>query len=343
MNTAEIDKLFIEIIKKLPFPDLGIMKKQKVKENFYKNNKDPILCYDKKDLSQYKIKLQNIVCDKTKIGLIYEEKRKELLLKLEIYQSVGTELFDELCQKLFPLPSEELVSVAKHILNTTPVEKPEQLSIPVKDVKKYFETILIKNNIPCTVLVKPITTKARIDVGHKTLELQQNSYYSKKIQKRLLFHEIGTHQFRILNGEKYAYKIFEYGFANYLQTEEGLAIYTEYIHNVLSQNQLRNYAGRVIAIHLASKYGFKKTYEQLLNYFTKEEAFTLTLRAKRGFHKTSRPGAFAKDIVYLKGFLQIMTYSHYNDITNLYGGKVSLQHIDMITKKPTYLVKYLVL
>jgi len=135
--------------------------------------------------------------------------------------------------------------------------------------------------------------------SEKTLQVKKGETFTQKDIKRLIVHEIGVHTTRYVNGERQSYKLFVYGTAGYDETEEGLAVWNEELNQVLSRNALRNYAGRVLAIHWALQYSFSETYQKLCKYFGEQEAYHLTLRVKRGLKDTSQPGAYTKDSIYL--------------------------------------------
>ena len=98
---------------------------------------------------------------------------------------------------------------------------------------------------------------------------------------RLIVHEIEGHIYRYENGCTQPYKIFSRGLSKEtLKTEEGIAVYIEQQEKININEQLKQYAGRVIAIHTAKKHSFFETYEEMRKYFDEEEAFTLTLRKR---------------------------------------------------------------
>jgi len=125
--------------------------------------------------------------------------------------------------------------------------------------------------------------------------------------------------------------MFEFGFPWYLDTEEGFAAYNEFKCGLLSPKILRNYAGRVIANHLSLSNSFSRVYNHLLEYFTRQDAWNLTLRSKRGLTNTALPGAFTKDHLYLKGFLKVKEFADSGgDMKKLYVGKIGIEHVPLL-------------
>ena len=136
-----------------------------------------------------------------------------------------------------------------------------------------------------------------------------------------------------MNGEQNPLKIFSHGFPNYEETQEGLAVFAEYMSDNLTVKRLKELAYRVIAIDsLAKGYNFSKTFRLLHNQYDldKERAFYITVRAHRG-------GGFTKDYLYLTGLKKV--YNYYKsgkDLKKLLIGKISLDYlesIDLLTEK----------
>ena len=130
-----------------------------------------------------------------------------------------------------------------------------------------------------------------------------------------------------MNGMLHPLKIFSHGFPNYEETQEGLAVFSEYMSGNLTVRRLKELAYRVIAVDsLAKGYSFSKTFRLLHNTYdlNREDAFYITTRAHRG-------GGFTKDYLYLTGLKKI--YNYYNDgkdLELLLTGKVSLEYVEDI-------------
>ena len=185
------------------------------------------------------------------------------------------------------------------------------------------------------LLNKDLITSARVNPLKQTLELRKKERFSEKYVRRLIVHEIGTHAVRAENGRLQPLLVFLHGLPGYLETEEGLAAYSEYLTGVLDNSTLRNYAGRVAAIHHALSHDFLSTYKHMKKFFRDKIAWKLTLRAKRGLKDTSLPGAYTKDVIYLRGFLAVKKYIQKGgDITKLYVGKIGLKDVPLLTKIP---------
>ena len=140
---------------------------------------------------------------------------------------------------------------------------------------------------------------------------------------------------RYENGKQQPYNIFSMGLTNYLGTEEGLAVVNEELNHCLTRATLKTYAARVIAVHKALKCTFRETYNYLVKYLGKENAFEVTLRAKRGIGNTFFPGAFTKDHLYLKGYIEVKKYlNNGGELRKLYYGKIGVKDIPIVETVP---------
>lgn len=161
----------------------------------------------------------------------------------------------------------------------------------------------------------------------KTLVLNSNHTFSDNEIGVLTNHEIGVHMVTTMNGLLQPLKIFSHGFPNNVETQEGLAVFSEYMSGNLTIKRLKELAYRVIAVDsLAKGYSFSKTFRLLYNTYDMEHeaAYYLTVRVHRG-------GGFTKDYLYMTGLKKI--YNYYlegKDLGLLLTGKVSLEQLDNI-------------
>jgi len=157
----------------------------------------------------------------------------------------------------------------------------------------------------------------------KTLVINSNHTFSDAEMNILTNHEIGVHMVTTMNGLLHPLKIFSHGFPNYEETQEGLAVFSEYMSGNLTIKRLKELAYRVIAVDsLAKGYPFSKTFRLLHNSYdlNREDAFYITVRAHRG-------GGFTKDYLYLSGLKKIYNYHKAGkDLSLLLTGKVCLDY-----------------
>ncbi len=163
----------------------------------------------------------------------------------------------------------------------------------------------------------------------QTLVLKKNAMFSANMLNVLANHEIGVHMVTTFNGLNQPLKIFSNGLPKNVETQEGLAVLSEYMSGSLTMHRLKELAYRVLAADsLLKGYNFCETFDLLHGQYklNKEEAFTITLRIHRG-------GGFTKDYLYLTGLKKVYDYYHNgNDLNNLLTGKVTLEYLPVIKK-----------
>lgn len=331
VRIKRMDSLFSLIGDQIGFSAITPTNVDKERKIFLKNKGkyNPQFEYEKIDetFDDYKHILKEMSFGDTKIEKLYNQRKKELIKKIELIQNVGSSTFSTNSLKLYKGPDEELVKTAYSILQLPPSAKAKK--IPRKEalalLRKVFNTLQLKYNINNINII----TSANVSTEKKLLELKKRERFSEDYTKRLVVHEIGTHVLRTENGLLQELKLFRTGFPDYIETEEGIAAYNEYRTGLMTNSILRNYAGRVIAVHQALENDFQSTYKHLRKYFQEKTAWKLTLRAKRGIADTAQKGAYTKDVVYLRGFLKILKFSEQHDIAELYVGKIGLQHLTL--------------
>lgn len=347
------DKFLTEVIKKSTLFNFNPTNLDKEKNKFIKNKKyAPQFEYDSLDTLSlmYKDILSSLTIHEKKgnpiINQVLIGKKTELLNKFELCTSVGTDKFTKNSIKVYGKPSASLIKKAKEILSepsTTTKQSYVHSDEVILQLKKYFRQLSISG---WKIKKVDLVTSANVNCEKRRLELKKRERMQQNYIDRLKVHEIGTHALRFENGRLQPLEILKYGLANYLSTEEGLAMYSEEISGVSSQEIKRNYAGRVLAVHYALQFGFDKTYKNLLKYFKPKVALKLTIRAKRGLADTSKPGGFTKDHVYLKGYLEVKNYAKKHSLKDLYIGKVGIKDLDNLKKtnlliEPNFLPLYL--
>ena len=108
-----------------------------------------------------------------------------------------------------------------------------------------------------------------------------------------------------------------------METQEGLAVFSEYMSGALSLKRLKELAYRVLASDsLIKGYTFSDTFDLIHGQYklNRNDAFTITLRAHRG-------GGFTKDRLYLSGLRKIYKrYQRGESMDVLLSGKVSMDY-----------------
>ncbi|MAP56045.1 tyrosine/phenylalanine carboxypeptidase domain-containing protein [Altibacter sp.] len=234
--------------------------------------------------------------------------------------------------KSFGTPTQKDVENAQFILHFQDEEYNQEM-FPVfsaDEATEYFMEFSKKYDFEVSIKHSTkITAAAMVQNNTQRMLLKKNHRFSANQLKVLANHEIGVHLVTTFNGMKQSLRIFHNGFPNNVETQEGLAVFSEYMSDCLTLYRLKELSYRVLAADSLHKgFSFCDTFDLLHNQYklNREEAYNISLRAHRG-------GGFTKDYKYLTGLKKI--YDHYNaggDLSLLLTGKVSLKHEQTIQK-----------
>jgi len=237
--------------------------------------------------------------------------------------------------KSFGTPTDKDVANAKFILHLEDDEDVHEM-IPVfgtEEAREYFETFNKPYGFQYNIKYSTkISAAAMVQNNTQTLILQKNHRFSANQLKVLANHEIGVHMVTTFNGLEQPLKIFHNGFPKNVETQEGLAVFSEYMSGCLTLHRLKELSHRVIATDSLRKgFDFRATFDLLTNHYklNREEAYGITLRAHRG-------GGFTKDHLYLTGLKKIYTaYQKKEDLNVLLSGKVSIEYAGLVERWKT--------
>lgn len=309
---------------------------QSEKQRFFsQRNYNPIFKYPdtKENLQNIKQVLLELEIGDDNIGVIFKKKRDELVQIIDLMQAIGERRFTNYSIRLYGIPEQNLVSLAWKLIDIH--DTPDNIFLSSKQVVTRLQYAITRYGFDWKIEEKDMVSKACVNPNTRTLYIKKDTFFTNKFVNRIIVHEIGTHILRFENGTNQPYKIFSLGLTNYLPTEEGLAVVNEELNNCLTRSTLKTYAARVIAVHKGLRCNFRETYNYIVPYVGKENAFEITLRVKRGLGNTLWAGAFTKDYLYLKGYLDVKKFLMYEgDMRKLYYGKVALGDIKTVEKMP---------
>jgi uncharacterized protein (TIGR02421 family) len=343
-NLHEIDQNLTQIDNKIKLLyHLRPINLESEKEKFFKNTsynpqfEYPQLKFNPLELID-KLEKTKIVGD-SPLEKIFENKKQEIQNKIMLLESIDESTFSEFSIKLFSKPSEEDVKICeKKLIEIDIIKTPTENSIyNAEDAKKSFEEVFEKYGLKnWKVKIKETMVTNCVAGKNNCLFLKRDAKFSKEGIESLIIHEIETHILTAENGKTQPYEIFNRGLANYLITQEGLAMY-----NVEKQRHMpfdKNFGAivHVISINKALKASFSEVYNDILKFsIPPETCFRVAVKAKRGFSDTSREGAFTKDYIYYKGYYQIKNFiDNGGDIKDLYIGKININDLETIKKIP---------
>lgn len=281
-----------------------------------------------------KRKLFNIPLEKIEhptLAFLLRSKRMEVEKQLIMLEERGTKKFLNTSQSMFGEIDEVLKNIALSLLyNDLPNEEQELETVNAVDFARAAEAELevYRRHFPNLILTVKIKDNVNgLIVSGPELSVSKHLSISRVRMKALIQHEIGTHILTYCNGKEQPLGLMYAGFAGYEQTQEGLAVLSEYLVGGLDLNRLKLLAARVMAVDTLIKGAdFIETFNILhRNYgFQSHTAFTVSMRVHRG-------GGYTKDAIYLKGLIDLLKFiKDGGNILMLYGGKFALEHMPLI-------------
>ncbi len=278
----------------------------------------------------YNLRIDEI--DDPALAFIYGEKREEIDHELTMLKERGSKNFFYSSIRLYKGVEKNVLAEAELILRNIPeAEESEQKELLDakafgKMAEREFE--YFRKQAPdfsSKVHVRNDVNVMMVSRGE--LYLPSDYSLTKKEASALIQHEVGTHGLTYYNGTQQPLSQLAMGLADYDPLQEGMAVLSEYLVGGLSGNRLRILAGRVVAGGaLLDGADFKNTFNMLYaEYgFTKEHAFNITSRMFQG-------GGFLKDIIYLKGLVQLRDHlGKGGELKELLSGKFAFKHVDII-------------
>lgn len=284
------------------------------------------------------------------IGILWRKKADEIKRKIELLEARGKEHFTAKSIHLYGAPDEEILQAALREAEGMPEKFPEPAKLlTAKEAKVLFEKAIEEFGLKgWSVKIKKDMVSDAIAGKENSIMLREDAVFSEERLKGTITHEIETHVFTAMNGSLQPYKIFQRGLADYLMTEEGLAVYNQMRTESVEIEKKYWPASSVIGIYTAMHGSFAEVYDKLISLgFSIDRAWKVALKAKRGLADTSQPGAFTKDFVYFKGYRKILEFiKNGGDLKNLYYGKINMDDLDIVKKvkglkPPVFLPSYL--
>ncbi|MFH1291630.1 MAG: tyrosine/phenylalanine carboxypeptidase domain-containing protein [bacterium] len=299
------------------------------------------------DLAQFRRELKALPKEiDHPLAKIFIKKIKELQTKLDILESIDGPELQAISSRLYGKADRVLYDKALRYIHDHPIQTDNSKELNQKIIIKQIENFLKKNKLSKWKI--KVTTDRTTDIAvnkNGTIFLREDISFSENRLKAVVAHEICTHIFRLENGSFQKYKIFSKGTADYLTTEEGLAIYNQKQLGIpLGEKDIWP-ALRTIGVYLADEMSFVELFHYLKeNYGLDDETAWITcLKSKRGLIDTDKKIAFTRDTVYFRGYLQVSDYLKQNPddgLKNLYIGKIGLNDLQYL-KPNEYKVKFL--
>ncbi len=333
---AEIDEqlLLLKYLKPMNLPE----ERERLEDD---DDYSPLFLYPDLpvDLDAVEGRLQALACDQTPLGELLAKKRRELLLRVALIRVRGdAPRFTAASQALFGAPHADILGEAGHFLRTriaSDLPPPKSAMLTAEQSAEIFEGELKKYGLHEWQVLVRAALVADCTVGWRRLYLREGALFSQEHVRSLVAHEIETHILTSENGSQQPYALFRRGFANYLDTQEGLAVHNQ--NRILSPyHEKRNGPARsVLAVAYAKEHSFVETRRYLREElgYRPPKALTKAIELKRGLHDAAEPGCFTKSLVYFRGWRAVERFAREGgDLRRLYIGKIALEDLELAEK-----------
>lgn len=312
---------------------------QSIRDSFFKTHFEELIPYNYRllpiDPDILKRKLYDLRIDEIDdpaLAFLFDEKREEIDQELTMLKERGSRNFFYRSVRLYQGIDNNVISEAELILQNIS-EDQHQEKVKTLDAKAFgkmaeAEFDFFRTQTPdytSRIHIRDDVNVMMVSKGE--LYLPADYTLTKSEASALIQHEVGTHALTYYNGSQQPLSQLSQGLADYDPLQEGIAVLSEYLSGGLTGNRLRTLAGRVIAGEaLLDGANFKDVFNLLYTThgFSREPAFNITSRIFQG-------GGFLKDIIYLKGLVELRDYlMEGGDLEFLLAGKFALKHVPMI-------------
>jgi uncharacterized protein (TIGR02421 family) len=242
----------------------------------------------------------------------------------EMLGGVGTPAFHHASRRLYGAPSDPILGVELTTLDLARQlesslaeldgvdlgEPPPEchLAASVAETMREAVETHFGDRAPEVVVVDQLSANAL--AGPRAIRLRRQACFSDVDVQQLIHHEAFVHVATSLNGlDQRDLPILAASHPGTTSTQEGLAVFAEFISGTLDPHRLRRLADRVLAIQMATDGAdFLEVYRDFLRRGAEaQQAFENARRVFRGTPLTG--GApFTKDQVYLGGLLELHNF-----------------------------------
>ncbi|HCR85205.1 MAG TPA: hypothetical protein DIV86_00850 [Alphaproteobacteria bacterium] len=346
----------ISVLGTLNWPDMA--KKEFLAEVEKGNYRLPEFDYTKKDLSEKKQRMQEVVdgCvdDNEPEVEFLRSNAESYVLALEMMEGVGTERVTEISKELYGSPYETLsgykatsLAAAKYFLEVVASFKSEQEEsesgeMTSQELASYIElnTNKVFRNNEINIVIDP-NSSSRASVSSSRVKIRDNTLFKKYEARQLLHHEVFTHALCSINGAAQpVMTCMEFTSPRTTATQEGLAQFSELITGSIHLLRLKRIALRIVAIDMAI--GGADLID-LFKFFRKhgDESEESYLSAMRIFRGGNPKGGiiFMKDAVYIKGMLEVYSFflksmreNNMNGLYALFSGKLTTGDVPLVNR-----------
>ncbi|MCO6500536.1 MAG: flavohemoglobin expression-modulating QEGLA motif protein [Vicingus serpentipes] len=278
---------------------------------------------------------------------LYESVINSYFDKTDLLSSLNSPKFLFNSLRYFGRPSKKDIENANYLLHLPLIasEPKKAPSLGTNEAIVAFRESLNEYGFDGKIeLSKRVISQVMVLNSKKTILFNPEAKFTRTEINALVAHEIGVHMVTTMNSNSQKLKLFNIGLPVNTETQEGLAILSEYLSGNISMKRLKKIALRVIVVDMmCSGANFIECFHFIKNNHINNphEAFSLVTRIFRG-------GGFTKDYLYLSGFVKILRFwNEDNNLNPLLIGKTSLNFYNTINEmieremisSPSYITK----
>lgn len=306
---------------------------------FSGKRRNPVFTYRSLRFDENKLRnrLRSFETDRTPTGFLLKKKIEEETTKLDLLAHRGKPEFLNISEKLYGAATGELEKDAAAVLKNPHAYSGPHRHFSTSEVQEKLESVLASYGLANWRVRQKSELVSDIAAGKRNaLFVREGIVFTEQRMARIIAHEIETHILTAENGKHQPLRLFERGFANYLETQEGLAIYAQECQTTCRELAAHRVSYLTLAVCEAARGSFRDVFEKMRAYgLSEEKSFRMAMRAKRGICDTAEKGAFTKDLLYLKGYRRIEAFAKEGgDLKKLYVGKIALEDLPFINKIP---------
>ena len=342
-----------------------------VRYNFFRSGSEklPNLTYPSFDPSPIRHRLSKAMdlMGDTPFDQWFKTKLQDIEAGINLISQCGKKEFFKFSSKIYGLPKGKLrdgkttpldlanrfSSVMEHYKNSSRLMDHDLMTAnEVGEMMKKKIKDIFGNESPEILVVDNISAKAT--ASSKRIRLRKGASFTEKDVDQLIHHEALVHVATSLNGRAQdKIKLLGANYGAVTKTQEGLAVFSEFITGCIDIDRMNRISDRVVAIQMAID---GASFIDVYRYFKdrtrlKTDAFENARRVFRG-GVISGGAPFTKDIVYLDGMIRVhnlfraaINKGKLNDLEILFSGKIDLDDIPILLKmkkeglinKPKYL------
>ncbi len=342
-----------------------------VRYNFFRSGSEklPNLTYPPFDPSPIRHRLNKAMdlMGDTPFDQWFKTKLQDIEAGINLISQCGKKEFFKFSSKIYGLPKGKLrdgkttpldlanrfSSVMEHYKNSSRLMDHDLMTAnEVGEMMKKKIKDIFGNESPEILVVDNISAKAT--ASSKRIRLRKGASFTEKDVDQLMHHEALVHVATSLNGRAQdKIKLLGANYGAVTKTQEGLAVFSEFITGCIDIDRMNRISDRVVAIQMAID---GASFIDVYRYFKdrtrlKTDAFENARRVFRG-GVISGGAPFTKDIVYLDGMIRVhnlfraaINKGNLDDLEILFSGKIDLDDIPILLKmkkeglinKPKYL------